>query len=547
MTASNQMTDQRFTLDKIVDRCQKLYTLPMVAVRVLQLTESPSVDVRALKQCIENDPALTCKILRVVNSSLFGLSREVSDLNQALALLGINPLKLLVLGFSLPDNLFANVHRDILRRYWHHSLIKAVASREISQTIWGLPGDEPFIAGLLQDLGMLVLLQELGEPYARFLDHAFARARDVAANERKSFGFDHLQLSSQLLERWSLPRNLVQAVEIGQDHNRLAELTIVEQTLPQILHLSELLANILAENRCDLLAELLDAGHRYHRLTHLQLTRLVESLQSKVDQLAEVLCLDLPTGNNYLELLGAAHAQLSGTAEQAAGELLQHKLTTKPIADRDSKDELQLLGDATAMAGAARRVTAMSNSAMSNSVANPVLVASLGARESITTAFEVDPALAGRVAAVVAACRQARCPLSLLLVEVDRYDELMLHCGAIQAERLVKSVGDACRQVDHPHAQCMQTRDLQFAVIAADCDRREAVELAGEIAGRVRLIWTSGGADETHPSMSVSIGVSSLALPPKNFPATVLIESAERCLGGARHSGGNSVKSIEIY
>ena len=70
-------------------------------MKVLELTDDPRLDTRTLKECIENDPALTGKLLRVVNSSLFGLSREVSDLNQALALLGTKPLKLLVLGFSL--------------------------------------------------------------------------------------------------------------------------------------------------------------------------------------------------------------------------------------------------------------------------------------------------------------------------------------------------------------------------------------------------------------------------------------------------------------
>jgi HD-like signal output (HDOD) protein len=174
------MSNHSSTLDRLVDRCGQLYSLPVVAMRVLKLTESPAVDVRALKECIENDPALTSKVLRVVNSSLFGLSREVTDLNQAIALLGINPLKLLVLGFSLPGELFVGLNGDILRRYWHRTLIKAVAAREISQTILGMPGDEAFLAGLLVDIGALVMLQEVGDTYAQFLDSAYARAANIA-------------------------------------------------------------------------------------------------------------------------------------------------------------------------------------------------------------------------------------------------------------------------------------------------------------------------------------------------------------------------------
>ena len=196
-------------LDRFVDKAGKLYTLPAVAVEVLQLTNHPQVDVQQLRQCIENDPALTSRVLRVVNSSLFGLSREVSDLNKALALLGTKPLKLLVLGFSLPDNLFVGMAGDILRRYWRRTLTKAVAAREISETLWNLPGDDAFIAGLLQDVGMLVLLQEFGEPYVRFLDLAFAKAPDVGELATKAIGFDHAHLTRDCLsgggcrESWS--------------------------------------------------------------------------------------------------------------------------------------------------------------------------------------------------------------------------------------------------------------------------------------------------------------------------------------------------------
>ena len=96
-------------LQQFVERAGSLYSLPAVAVEVLELTGHSRVDVKALKVCVERDPALTGKLLRVVNSSMFGLSREVTDLNQALALLGVKPLKLLVLGFSLPKGLFSGI------------------------------------------------------------------------------------------------------------------------------------------------------------------------------------------------------------------------------------------------------------------------------------------------------------------------------------------------------------------------------------------------------------------------------------------------------
>jgi HD-like signal output (HDOD) protein len=92
------MNETASLLERIASRAITLYSRPTVAMEVVQLTEQPHVDARAIKECVEKDPALTSKILRVVNSSLYGLKSPVADLNQALALLGIKPLKLLVLG-----------------------------------------------------------------------------------------------------------------------------------------------------------------------------------------------------------------------------------------------------------------------------------------------------------------------------------------------------------------------------------------------------------------------------------------------------------------
>ena len=176
------------TIDLIVRRAGTLYTLPAVAVEVLRLTEHPKADVRALRECLQQDPALTAKVLRVVNSSLFGLSHSVGDLNEAVALLGIKQLKLLVLGFSLPEQLFLDIAGEQLDWYWNSTLARAVAAREVSEQLFKRSGDEAFLAGLLQDLGVLVLLRELGGPYAALVSEAIAYRADLAALEQTAPG-----------------------------------------------------------------------------------------------------------------------------------------------------------------------------------------------------------------------------------------------------------------------------------------------------------------------------------------------------------------------
>src|SRR5512144_1272336 len=105
-------------VQQFLERAGQLYSLPAVAAEILHLTEQPQIDPRAIKRCLESDPALAARILRVANSSLFGPTRQVTELSQALTLLGIRPLKMLVLGFSLPKDLFAGLEAEVLANYW---------------------------------------------------------------------------------------------------------------------------------------------------------------------------------------------------------------------------------------------------------------------------------------------------------------------------------------------------------------------------------------------------------------------------------------------
>jgi PleD family two-component response regulator len=110
----------------------------------------------------------------------------------------------------------------------------------------------------------------------------------------------------------------------------------------------------------------------------------------------------------------------------------------------------------------------------------------------------------------------------------------------------VETLGTECRSLDHPGAAVVQSREVQFAIILPACDRRQAVDLSNELIARLRRV-SANAAPADAAVVTISTGVASVALPPKNFPAADLIRAAERCLNGARLSGGNAVKSIEIY
>ena len=296
-------------IDQLVKRAQRLYSLPAVAMKVVDLTSQPLIDTTALRECIEKDPALTVRLLRVVNSSLFGLSGEVDNLSQAITLLGTKPLKLLVLGFSLPDGMLSGLEADVLGRYWRHALIKAVAARQISEQFLGAPGDDAFLAGLLQEIGILALIQDLGEPYVQFLEGVTREGADIASLEMSTLGFDHAILSARLLAHWGLPQSLVDAVASPHDELKILEMPEPARLVPQALHLAERIARFLASGRPELLDEILNAGRLYCELTMDQMKTLITLLQEQVNQLAEILSLTLPGETDYASVLALAHEQ----------------------------------------------------------------------------------------------------------------------------------------------------------------------------------------------------------------------------------------------
>ncbi len=551
------MNTSNAVLDRLAARVSTLYTLPAVAMKVLDLTDNPHVDTHALKKCIENDPALTCKILRVVNSSLFGLSREVSDLNQALALLGIKPLKMLVLGFSLPPALLARVEGNVLERYWRHTLTKAVAGREISELLWEIPGDDAFVAGLLQDLGELSLIQEIGEPYCRLLQKVGEGHFDLAAIEAETMGFDHTALSARLLAAWHLPAVLAESVSWGEGLRPSDGAVDGRSPLQQILHLAELLAGFLADGRPEALAELLIIGRNYREFSDAQLEQLVETLEDKVRNLADVLSLDLPDGLNYTDVLLRAHAQLAAVAESAAQGMVGARDETG-AEEQSLLSELADLTDAVAQYRADRPTTA------APAGASPVL-AGCGAESGTTmvaatplarspappTASRSESEAAGNdliehLAAAGRAGREARCPLSLLMLQLEPPAEESFGPGTAGYDLLLRELERGCRRLDHDGAQCRPTTSGGFALILPDCERRQAVEYGNQLSREwrkwVRETPWSGRA----PEASVSIGAATIGLPPRNFSPADMSDAAARCVYASRSSGG-VVKSIEIY
>lgn len=539
------MNETASQLEQIASRAVALYSRPTIAMELMRLAEEPQTDARALKECVAQDPALTCKVLRVVNSSLFGLNRPVADLNQAIGLLGIKPLKLLVLGFSLPDSLFAEVAARELQWYWTNTLTRAVAARLLSEQLWHQPGDEAFIAGLLQDVGILVLLRELGEPYARFLTGVIDEKCQLASLEQDTLGFDHLQLSAALLARWQLPQRLVDAIAAPKRIARLARMTSPESDLPQILHLAELLMHLVGQRRLSALPDLLEAGKLYRGMTKSKLAALVEGLQPQVDQLAEVLSLELSEKRDYIQILVDAQSKMAVLTEQIAGE---------PASSPDEDQAYtQLLAHTHELSGAMQNFLAggkkrpkFGGPAGQQHAAHYNEHATRGIVGKKPDEPKDRSVLFRKLVAAANRCREGRQELSLLIVQPNVFDMHTDPRAELAGQHAKQALTAACDELDQKKVTLVPLAHECTAAILLNCDRRGALSVAHHAIAELGRNEASEESNVSDLATTLSVGVATIGAVPKNFDPVRIVESAARCLSAARACGISAVKSIEV-
>ncbi len=197
-----------------VDRvlaCRTLPSLPGVALQVIDLTRDAGVRIDAIAKLVQNDPALTAKILRTVNSSYYGLSNPCPTIGRAVSLLGLNTVKSLVLGFSLVEMTAGADKRGFdLTAYWRRTIYSAAAARLLARRTRQCDPEEAFIGALLQDVGMLAAHAALGEAYSRVLAAAPEDHDGLCAVETEALGFDHASVGARLMERWKLPPQILE-------------------------------------------------------------------------------------------------------------------------------------------------------------------------------------------------------------------------------------------------------------------------------------------------------------------------------------------------
>lgn len=196
-------------------RTPGLPTLPTTLVRVLEVANDPNCSAEEIAAAISWDPALSSKVLALVNSAYVGLVQQVGSLQQATALVGVARVRSLAFSASL-DTLLPPVKRRAAfdrTEFWRHLLGTALVARCWARDVPSVDREEAYMAGLLHDIGKLLLDLQSHAAYARIVKDAREAQCPLWRQERAGLQIDHARAGAMLLEHWGLPDRLVAAAK----------------------------------------------------------------------------------------------------------------------------------------------------------------------------------------------------------------------------------------------------------------------------------------------------------------------------------------------
>lgn len=220
------METVKLTPQGLVASIKDLVTLPEVALRIARMVDDPTTSSADIGREISRDAALTARLLRIANSSAFGQNGKIATISRAITVLGVRQVRDLTVGLTAVRT-FEGIGNELvtMATFWRHSFLCAVAAGQIAALRGSGRDDSPFVAGLLHDIGQLVLFSRAPVPARQALLMSVDSATDLGLYrcEREVMGFDHGAVGLALAQNWGLPRSLQECIEFHHEPERARE------------------------------------------------------------------------------------------------------------------------------------------------------------------------------------------------------------------------------------------------------------------------------------------------------------------------------------
>ncbi len=258
-------------IQDLLSNVEQLISLPAAYVRLNELVDDPGSSTDDIAHVITQDVALTARLLRVANSPLYGLSTQIDTVSRAVTVLGTQQVRSLALATSACKS-FEGIPNELMsmENFWEHSILCALCARTLALECLKQQREAVFVAGLLHDIGQLVLYRALPDLSRQTLEACLDSPDELESQEaeREIIGFDHAEIGSELARNWSLPASLQVCIAYHHDPAQATQ----SRVETAIVHIANSIAALVELNTQEL-----DNAPRIHDIAW-ELTGLDEDI-----------------------------------------------------------------------------------------------------------------------------------------------------------------------------------------------------------------------------------------------------------------------------
>ena len=284
------------TPQELVKGVDKLVSLPEVCFLVNDLVNDPKSDISQIGSVISQDPDLTARLLKLVNSSYYGFKTPIETVTRAIMMVGMRDLQQMIWASSAVETFNKLPASEAnMAGFWRHSIFCAVVARILARECNILHPERLFVSGLLHDIGRLLIFIKLPEAAAEILvKERLASPRNITEIEKEILGYDHAEIGQALCNSWQLPDSLAVAIANHHAPNSVENFELESA----ILHVANLMAHALEMGEEDSFKE--TANLQAWKLLDLSDEAIKKILHEAVIQFLEVLELLLPGASQRL-------------------------------------------------------------------------------------------------------------------------------------------------------------------------------------------------------------------------------------------------------
>ncbi len=212
------------TPEDIVNGLDELVSLPDAVIRANELLDSPHGNAENIGEVISHDPALSAKLLKLVNSAFYSFPAQIDTVSRAITLIGTQELRSLILASSATQA-FSHIPAELIdmNAFWHRSVYCGLVAKKLAALNSKAKEEAQFLTGLLHDVGHLALFMRIPEQVETILQQASDSGRHLFEIEQEQLGYTSADIGSLLLESWCLPKSLWEPVRYQHNPSESAE------------------------------------------------------------------------------------------------------------------------------------------------------------------------------------------------------------------------------------------------------------------------------------------------------------------------------------